>query len=96
MPTDPTIAESDTARSDSHARAPGPRNGQARWFGVRRRLRPLDRAAAGRALVVVLVVAIGCWYFGLDPWHAILIGTACALAWVAVYGPSGREVASAG
>jgi hypothetical protein len=39
-------------------------------------LRALDRRSTIRVLLVALLIAAVCWYFGADVWHSILIGSA--------------------
>lgn len=41
-----------------------------------RLLRAPDRRATIRTLIVALLVAVICWYFGADVWHSILLGGA--------------------
>lgn len=42
---------------------------------VTRLLRPPEPRVAIRAVIVVLLVAAICWYFGADVWHSILLGS---------------------
>jgi hypothetical protein len=37
-------------------------------------LAPPERRATARVLILALLAAALCWYFGADAWHAILIG----------------------
>ena len=43
-----------------------------RWSTL---LRPPERRATIRVLLVALLTAAICWYFGADVWHSILIGS---------------------
>jgi hypothetical protein len=54
------------------------------------------RRAAGRVLLVALLVAAISWYLGADVSHSILIGTAVALGVVGVYGSGGFDLKSTG
>jgi hypothetical protein len=75
--------------------SPGDGMGRA-WTEVLNRLvrfAPLpSRRAAGRVLLVALLVAAICWYFGADVWHSILIGTALTLALVIFDGLEGLDL----
>jgi hypothetical protein len=64
------------------------------WHGLSRLLRPLKRRVAGQVLIVELLVAAICWYFGADASHSILIGTALGLGSVALYGPAGQDLSN--
>jgi hypothetical protein len=40
--------------------------------------------AALRSVLAALVIAAICWYFGVDVWHALLLGTAITVIFLAV------------
>jgi hypothetical protein len=66
-----TVPETSRSRDDGAGR--GSTVVRHGLFGPVRR--PRWRATVG-ALTVALFLAAICWYFGADPWHSILIGTA--------------------
>jgi hypothetical protein len=64
------------------------------WHSLFRLPRPPKRRAAGQVLIVALLVAAICWYFGADASHSILIGTALALGFVGLDGPAGLDLSN--
>lgn len=65
------------------------------WHGLAKHIRPPERRATIRVLLVALVVAVICWYFGADAWHSIVIGIALTTvgvtAWAGTAGPAPRN-----
>jgi len=81
MPTAPASTPvPDTSQSpDGGGQPPGDGVGRASTevrrglFGL---IRPPDRRTTIGVLIIALLLAAICWYFGADAWHSILIGTA--------------------
>ncbi len=53
-------------------------------------LRPPERRATIRVLIVALLTAAICWYFGTDVWHAIVLG--CVITTLGVIGRVGAAL----
>ena len=81
MPTAPaTTPVPDASQSpDGGGQPPGDGVGRASTevrrglFGL---IRPPDRRTTIGVLIIALLLAAICWYFGADVWHSILIGSA--------------------
>jgi hypothetical protein len=59
--------------------------------GFNERMRLPTRRQAAHGIGTAVVVGVICWYFGVNVWHAILLGCAAAVASLAVTAASAPE-----